>query len=867
MKAPINKAWGKLKRGSCGGLLEWHPLVDHALDVAAVVDALLLQPTIRRRLSALAGSDVGDVRIRSRLCALSFLHDLGKANSGFQAKSLSPEERRLRGIAAAGHVDELRALFFDEALLARFSEVFPLEEMESWGDGWWPLLWAAVSHHGRPVLADPMRVPNPGEGATFWRPMAVYDPFQSLAELGAGLFRWFPAAMERGGPLLPTHTVFQHAFAGLVQLADWLGSHTGFFPYSDESESDHWSLARRRAAVAVTAVGLAVEQGRAAVIERQMTFSGLFADRGLHEPSPLQSAALRRDLGDLVVIEGETGSGKTEAALLRFKSLFEAGQVDGLYFALPTRAAASQIFARVRAMVAALFPEAQRPVVVQALPGYVKADEAEFRLLPGFETQWTDNPSDAEAHRRWAAEGPKRFLAAQIAVGTIDQALLAALQVRHAHLRLFALSRQLLVVDEVHASDPYMTKLLSALLDVHRTAGGQALLMSATLGATARCSYLGHATPAHELAVAVPYPRLSGTKQSVAIHSTGRQKRVAIQLLPALSEPATVAKQAVGEAAVGAKVLIIRNTVAVAVETQAAVEKIAPTSLLFSVNGVPAPHHSRFAREDRSLLDAAVERCLGKTRPDGPMILIGTQTLEQSLDIDADLLITDLCPMDVLLQRLGRLHRHERDGRAAGVSSPRAIVLVPSNRDLSSWLRGAGLRYGLGPGREGGGIYPDLAVIEATWRALEARIELAIPSQNRALIEDTTHPDALQRLACELGAEWEAHRHQMLGIATAQAGVASIHKLPIDREFGTWTFPEMGELVRTRLGADDRVLDLGGLYGGPFNEQVRRFSVPPHLMRDLANDAVPSVVAREGVLAITWGDIHLRYDRWGLRRE
>ena len=122
----------------------------------------------------------------------------------------------------------------------------------------------------------------------------------------------------------------------------------------------------------------------------------------------------------------------------------------------------------------------------------------------------------------------------------------------------------------------------------------------------------------------------------------------------------------------GAKVLVIRNTVSNAVETQEALEQAAgrDSDLLFSVNGIPTLHHSRFAPDDRSLLDSEVEARLGRNRASGGLIVVGTQTLEQSLDIDADLLTTDLCPVDVLLQRIGRLHRHRRGDRPEGYKAP-----------------------------------------------------------------------------------------------------------------------------------------------------------------------------------------------------
>ena len=241
-----------------------------------------------------------------------------------------------------------------------------------------------------------------------------------------------------------------------------------------------------------------------------------------------------------------------------------------------------------------------------------------------------------------------------VAVGTVDQAMLAGLQVKHAHLRGSALSRSLLVIDEVHASDSYMTEILKHLLDGHLAAGGYAMLMSATLGATARAHWTDKSLPDHETASTTPYPAVwvKGENVPRAPAEAGRSKTVRPETLPTM-EPAEAASRAVAVAERGARVLVIRNTVSMAVATWRAVIDAGAESMLMQVADESALHHGRFAVEDRELLDRTVEKVLGPVAEREPhgCIVIGTQTLEQSLDIDADLLITDLCPMDVLLQR------------------------------------------------------------------------------------------------------------------------------------------------------------------------------------------------------------------------
>jgi hypothetical protein len=198
--------------------------------------------------------------------------------------------------------------------------------------------------------------------------------------------------------------------------------------------------------------------------------------------------------GSVSLVEAETGSGKTEAALARYLRLFHAGLVDGMYFALPTRTAATQIHRRVLQAVTRAFVDGEaRPPVVLAVPGYLAVDDHTACRLPDFEVLWNDDPQERYRFRGWAAEHPKRYLVGPVVVGTIDQVLFSTLMVSHAHLRATALLRHLLVVDEVHASDAYMAAILEQVLRYHVRAGGHALLMSATLGASARYHLLSAA--------------------------------------------------------------------------------------------------------------------------------------------------------------------------------------------------------------------------------------------------------------------------------------------------------------------------------------------------------------------------------------
>ena len=676
-------------------------------------------------------------------------------------------------------------------------------------------------------------------------------------------------------------------FLGLCTLADWIGSDEDLFSYVDEPDDGYIETARERARQAVSTLGLNVEDQRETLPDFR-AFGELFSIEGSPCPNAIQEqSAWRTPLDEqLVIIESETGSGKTEAALWRFARMFDENLVDGLYFALPTRAAAKQLHNRVTTFAANMFAAEDRPEPVLAAPGYVRAGDFTGKHLPDFKVLWDDRPDTESGKRRWAAEGSKRFLAAQIAVGTVDQAMMAALQVRHAHMRAACLTRNLLVVDEVHASDPYMRVILEALLSAHLHAGGYALLMSATLGSLARRQWLLRPKRSNDLpnlsldaAIATAYPAISipgrRGENVVGAGENDQEKVVAIEASPLMHDFACVAGLARQAARCGAKVLIVRNTVDYAVNTQRAIKAGAQTGdqdLMFRCNGMATLHTGRFAAEDRRLLDAEVEKQLGRDREDGGRIVVGTQTLEQSLDIDADLLITDLCPMDVLLQRIGRLHRHARKQRPEGYRQPGCIVLLPPHDDLTPLLSkkgGGGARNGLG-----GYVYPDLRILELTRRIVVKHSNSGepwrIPKMNRELVERTTHPDALGELVEEMNEVWMEHRVEVEGVTIANNLTAKHVVIDRDKTFldqGV-VFADVEEQIRTRLGDEGIEVEFEPAPSSPFdgNQTIPKLTIPGHMSRGLIAEQPAEPAPIEGGFTFHMDKRSFIYDRLGLRR-
>lgn len=832
--------WGKLQPREQP--TEWHPLIDHCVDVASVARRVAEVRGWRDRLAA-CGLPVATAEDLDVLAVLVGLHDLGKLSPAFQVART--------GRRPVSHVDAgLQALQGKNASLLTVLERYLPEAVWGW-------LVATISHHGRPREASVVNG---------WPTSEHLDVPAESDRLVRTLLRAFPGATERL-PVFPSAPLDRHdkerfaashALCGLTVLADWVGSNTAWFPYRPRPEQDRVAFASKQAALAVEELGLSSRGHR----QREPSFRDLFPQ---HSPRGLQETIADLPLpepGSVTIFEAATGSGKTEAALHWFARLRHAGLVDGLYFALPMRTAAVQLQERVSAAIRTLDGPGAPPTVL-AVPGYYQVDDWRGRGIDRYEVRWE---GDLAAGRTWASEAPMRYLAAPVAVGTIDQLLLSALKTKWAHFRGVCSLRQLLVVDEVHASDVYMSELLWQVIDRQRRAGGQVLLLSATLGSRLRIRLQSpdprsvRPPPLSDMAE-LAYPCVwTGRGELVPSRSTSRPKEV--QVIGSRTDEPTEAMcaEAVRAVRCGARVLLIRNTVKDAVATlERLIELVEPGELL-TVGDQAVPHHSRFAPSDRRLLDQALLAQLGREpllEHRHPVVAVTTQTAEQSLDLDADVLITDLCPMDVLLQRIGRVHRHAAQ-RPVGFEIARALVFSPSS-EMHLHDRGEGL----------GTVYEDLPVLEATRRLVEEVSAVSgtwtLPRDNRELVERATHPETIAALVDEVP-EMEQHVLDIFGKRSADRGAAAHashdwfkHRFRFD---ASWYEPH-----KTRLGLEAVHLEVVPPIPSPLQPGtlIHALDVPQHLLRDAEIGGADVLRTTPEALVIEGTSVSLAYYWMGLR--
>ncbi|EHJ47317.1 metal dependent phosphohydrolase [Solidesulfovibrio carbinoliphilus subsp. oakridgensis] len=768
--------WGKAAKGSTAH----HLLVYHCLDVAATLRALLdADKRLHQRLHALAPA-VAPADLDALLLYFAVLHDLGKFAPAFQQqrqdivdKLDGPPAKR---ICNAHHSHLGKAIFFDEDIVVAWQPSLLCRDGWPHKDILAPLTDAAFGHHGKPPqdLSDSnLRLP----------PSTAAAIRQFMGEV-CSRFLPGPLTLPGGDAANQAFRPVSWFFAGLLVVADWLASGQGFaYCETPMDLAVYWNER-------------ALPQARATVADCGMVSPLPRQGGGFHEllphieqkygPTPLQAYALEvagRDSGPrLFIFEDVTGAGKTEAALLAAHAVMAGGEAHGFYIGLPTMATANGMYARMAASYRALFMDADTVVPSLMLAHGARGIQDAFLHSIGLE-RGRDGESDAADGEQpdsgafcaaWLADNRKKSLLAPCGVGTLDQALLAVLPAKHQCLRLLGLGRNVLIADEVHAYDPYTTRLLETLLTFQAGLGGCAILLSATLPrrikqglAAAFCRGAGYPVPAVS---ADPLPLATRLANGVFTETPLAQTRTLSVAVTLCHDPAEALDRLVAVHTAGGCAILLCNTVdrAMAARNLLA-ERLPPADVLL--------FHARFALCDRLAIEERVLAIFGKgstTEIRRGKILVATQVIEQSLDVDADFLVTELAPMELVLQRAGRCQRHNRKWRPAGFVGPAVLVLSPPAVDEPG--------PGWGEAELGKGlfVYPGHDVLWRTAQLLARWERVELPRDARELVEGAYDADALPTPAALQSAE-----DKQTGKASAEKSLALFNGLEFSQGYGT----------------------------------------------------------------------------------
>ena len=744
--------WGKL--ASADESSSYHPLLCHMVDVAMVTREMWqysLSPSQRSGLSIALG--LGHDQDSAGLwCAfLAGLHDLGKASPAFQLqveRVRTKVEQRLRENGLT--VSSLRtSKYTPHGVITAATLPSILTTAFGMGNQIANRIGTVIGgHHGVfPTSSETQGVSSTAKGNQSWdhHRRALVD---QLADVLVVPRDRLPDRIDNAAAM---------TLAGFVSVSDWVGSNTDFFPYAAPTSTEAYACcAEKRARRALDALGFLMRPGPREV----RGFAGVFPD--IPKPNDLQHSveSLARDLTEpgLVVIEAPMGEGKTEAAIYLADNWAATAGQEGHYFALPTQATSNQMFGRVRDFLHDRY--ADNLVQLQLLHGHASLS-SEFEALREnhdriFAPRYSGVESDSDLMEVVASEWftyRKRGLLSPFGVGTIDQALLAILQAKHMFVRLFGLSHKTVIIDEVHAYDAYMTALLERLLEWLAALGSSVVLLSATLPRSRRDallnSYLrGLGVQSKEPRSDAAYPRISWvsgnsepSSRTVSVSPRGT-KEVSLEWtdgsLPAhdgLSFP--LGERLAQALTKGGCAAVICNTVRRAQEVYRALKSYFPGT---DENGDPTldllhaqyTFQARDEREKRTLarfgkLDASTSR-------PHKAVLVATQVIEQSLDLDFDVMVSDMAPADLLLQRVGRVHRHERP-RPNALEWPQLLVCQPV-------LEGNVPRFD--PGTTA--VY-DSHILLRSWLTLKDRITVRVPVDVEALIadvyDDDRHPHGL----------------------------------------------------------------------------------------------------------------------------
>lgn len=835
------KSWAGIwaKTDDAGGEL-WHPLYRHALDVAAVAEAAINgdDQNLKKHANALNSEPS---TLRALTLWLIALHDLGKATAAFQMKvpqrwpaGITPPAQDAVPDSPAFHASGTYWYLAHDRLSIEGTMPVAHQFEANWGGAdlslLTPIIDAVAGHHGRPV--EP---PNSVSDIQVWRPLIGVARILS-AEF-AEHFSVQPIAVD--WEMEDAVTAYAWWLATLLPLSDWIGSNQNFFKPDPGpcTLSDAWETSRTCAANALDELGLIPAPVRPLDANRLLPQKASM--------SPVQMWAASVDLPAaplLAIIEDATGSGKTEAALMLAHRLIASGHAKGFFVALPTMATANAMYARLGKLTQVMF--ARDPATLRG---------ASLTLVHGRSRALReDGMSVGHYCAPWIAHENRRAFFAQAGAGTIDQAILSVLPSKYQTLRLRGLADKVLIIDEAHAFDAYVSEEVAALLRFHAAQGGSAVILSATLPTTKRESLArAFANGARWTTASLnsqSYPLTTVVSSETCLETplceregTGRSVRVErLSADESLGHALEAARQ-------GAAVAIIKTTVdaAIAARDQLALRCGDDGSVAVDL------FHARYLPKDRQAIEVRVLKCFGKESRQherSGRILVATQVVEQSLDIDFDVMITDLAPIDLLIQRAGRLWRHDRGtARPFAANGPVLHVISPAPPTAADtgWLRQEL--------PEAEWVYRDPALLWRTAMAIFAENggageivtgtldeKDACPGHPRRLVERVY--GGHDRLPEGLEAAWDRQAAEAMG-ETWQARRACLDPAkPYNAEIAPWIddariITRLGDSITVRLAQekeDGRIVPLASADGSASADWAdAEIRVSPSFARDL----------------------------------
>lgn len=709
--------WGKADKEN-----NYHLLVYHCLDVASVGKVWLEQsPSFVKRASKAAG--LTDIAFCEWFTFFLAIHDLGKFDIRFQKKvpevfkKLQPNtEFKSQGINNYNHGYAGFSWGVNEC-----SDYF-----NTTSNAYYIWLQKVVGHHGKFPQVSKLDRP------AFVNPKIIEQDKKSRIQFIQTMKTFFAPNQElKNLPEEPSEFL-----AGFCSICDWIGSNNEYFSFSsdfDKNKSDLENCQNYFNSRVEDALRALKEIGVIPSIQSEGGMKFLFSD---YIPQGVQTVVNQLPLEQsLTIIEAPTGSGKTEAALSYASLLLSSGVSETVTFALPTQATTNAMLPRIEKVAPKMFKEEANLILAH---GKSRFNE-KYINIKNRNKNIPKNEDCKVQCSNWLGSSKKRSFLGQIGLSTIDQVLLSVLPVKHYFVRSFGIGRSILIIDEVHAYDNYMYGLLEEVIRQQKKLGGSIILLSATLPFIQKTKLLS----AWDIEFdedydfkSASYPLITSSVLSEPLSLNKKDMpspfSVSISLFygKELQFSDDLISQIVNAGQNGASVCVICNIVADAQQFAKVISEKVSDNIPVDI------FHSRYQFKDRKTKENAVIDQYGEEGKRMGRILVATQVVEQSLDIDFDWMVTQLCPADLLFQRLGRLHRHNHN-RPKGFEERKVTVILPTKN----------LEFG------GTGIvYSNVLALWKTQQLLEKNSVIEFPEAYRDWIEevydedDSTVSDELKEL-------------------------------------------------------------------------------------------------------------------------
>ena len=750
------KYWGKAKKDPLQSGADYHLLPYHCLDVAAVADIWLTESrTLLKQIAIQINCLESDAKAIILFYVL--LHDLGKFDARFQ-----------------NYVEEIRVQLQGEEF-----EVEPekyahgshgyLHFMKSYGHN--EAMKAVAGHHG---YCD----------TSIDRNLAEPDADEELVELDkVARKEWIEFCLAWTGLTEIPDIGDIPMLAGLCSVADWIGSSITSFKTKVEDLNEYYQCTLPRAKQALIEAGVLNKLNGAG-------FEYLF--------SPYQPRGIQTLLNDmpletgLTIVESDTGSGKTEFALAYASMLIEKNLADGIVFGLPTQATANGLFERIGEAASKLFPDSTL-TLAHSKSKYLIPDENGF-----------------------LHQSSKRAFLGSLSVATVDQILMGVLGIKHQFIRSFGTRKSVLILDEIHSFDAYMYALIERVLQGQHQAYSSVILLSATLPLSLKTKLV---KPYSGKVSSIEYPLVThvgmdGKTQEIDLKQPIARKKVYLEnwlsndLLPTAEQQQSLIEHAKNGAVIG----VICNTVHDAQNLY--------QQLKSQINTEDEPLeidllHARYTFSDRARIEKQILDIYGKHAGRQGRILVATQVVEQSLDLDFDLLVSQIAPIEFLMQRMGRLWRHYRintelSPRSTRIKQPTFITLLP-DQPISSWkthYQGSGF------------VYRNIRVLYRTNQYLNKNSKLTFPDCYRDAIEYVHNEQAYTEEPEELLSLFESYQQEQDGSAYTAKMYSVLDSKPLnDVDPRCALLTREGEMTATVVLLNEQ----GELWhGGDYQEQQDR---------------------------------------------